>query len=329
MGPMEGIITMSILCSEITAKSSLMQFKSAKGFSALGQFGMLMLFFGLGMMLASILQWVMIMPLLPENTDMAAFSEAVQQVMKNQAYVNTFRWLQFLSTACIFFLPTLAFAFVCKSEPIQSLGFNKHVSIFQIMIAFLIMFTANLLADPLQNISKELITGFTSLQHIADSLENAYEDQVLMFSTMHTPWEWIVALFIMALLPAVFEEVFFRGALQNVLIEWWKRPVLAIIATSIIFSLIHSSIYLFLSRALLGFVLGWIYERTRNLWINIIAHFLNNALALGMMYAASKTSKAPSLQDTEFKVDTWLAIIAAFALFGLFKLLDKYTRLLR
>jgi membrane protease YdiL (CAAX protease family) len=326
---MEGIITMSILCSEITAKTSLMQFKSAKGFSALGQFGILMLFFGLGMMLASILQWVMIMPLLPENTDMAAFPEALQQAMKNPDLVNTFRWLQFLSTACIFLLPAIAFALVCKSEPINSLGFNRHLSIFQIMIAFLIMFTANLLADPLQNISKQFTARLPALQQMADSLEKAYEDQVLMLSAMHTPWEWILALVIMALLPAVFEEVFFRGALQNVLIEWWKRPILAILATSIIFSLIHSSVYLFLSRALLGFVLGWIYERTRNLWINIIAHFLNNALALGMMYAASKSSKAPSLQDTEFKVDTWLAIIAAFALVGLFKLLDKYTRLLR
>jgi membrane protease YdiL (CAAX protease family) len=133
----------------------------------------------------------------------------------------------------------------------------------------------------------------------------------------------------MALLPALFEEVFFRGALQNVLVDWWKKPVLAIIVTSIIFSLIHSSIYLFLSRAILGFVLGWMYHRTKNIWINIIAHFLNNALALGMMYAASQSNKTPTLQDTEFKVDTWLAILAAFALVGLFRMLDRYTDAIR
>jgi uncharacterized protein len=306
-----------------------MQFNQNKGFSGLGQFGMLMLFFGLGMMLASILQWIILMPLMPKGTSMSNFADGLQTMMSNPANVNLFRWLQFLSTACIFLLPAIAFALVCKKDPIRNLGFNRQISIFQILIGFLLIFTANLLAEPLQQLSKQFLFNFPALDHLAASMEQAYEDQVQLLATMHQAWEWMLALVIMALLPALFEEVFFRGALQNVLVDWWKKPVLAIIVTSIIFSLIHSSIYLFLSRAILGFVLGWMYHRTKNIWINIIAHFLNNALALGMMYAASQSNKTPTLQDTEFKVDTWLAILAAFALVGLFRMLDRYTDAIR
>jgi membrane protease YdiL (CAAX protease family) len=306
-----------------------MQSNHNKGFSNLGQFGMLLLFFGLGLMLASILQWIILFPLMPKGTDLSNFSDALQTMMKNPAQVNVFRWLQFLSTACIFLLPALAYAFVCKKKPMEALGFNLRISIFQILIGFLIIFTANLLADPLQQLSKQFLFNFPALDQLAASMEEAYENQVQLLASMHQAWEWMLALVIMALLPALFEEVFFRGALQNVLVDWWKKPVLAIIVTSIIFSLIHSSIYLFLSRALLGFVLGWMYHRTKNIWINIIAHFLNNALALGMMYAASQSKKTPTLQDTEFNVDTWLAILAAFALVGLFRMLDRYTDAIR
>lgn len=306
-----------------------MQFNQNKGFSGLGQFGMLMLFFGLGLMMASILQWIILMPLMPKGTSMTNFSDALQTMMNNPANVNLFRWLQFLSTACIFLLPTIAFVLVCKNEPLGSLGFNRRISIFQILLGFLIIFTANLLAEPLQQLSKQFLFNFPALDQLAASMEQAYEDQVQLLATMHQAWEWMLALVIMALLPALFEEVFFRGALQNVLVDWWKKPVLAIIVTSIIFSLIHSSIYLFLSRAILGFVLGWMYHRTKNIWINIVAHFLNNALALGMMYAASQSNKTPTLEDTEFKVDTWLAILAAFALVGLFRMLDRYTDAIR
>jgi membrane protease YdiL (CAAX protease family) len=306
-----------------------MQFNQNKGFSGLGLFGMLMLFFGLGLMLASILQWIILMPLLPKGSSMSNFSDALQTMMKNAQFVNLFRWLQFLSTACIFLLPAIAFALVCKKEPLSSLGFNRHVSIFQILIGFLLIFTANLLAEPLQQLSKQFLFNFPALDQLAASMEQAYEDQVQLLATMHHAWEWMLGLVIMALLPALFEEVFFRGALQNVLVDWWKKPVLAVLVTSIVFSLVHSSIYLFMSRALLGFVLGWMYHRTKNIWINIIAHFLNNALALGMMYAASKSSKTPSLEDTEFKVDAWLAILAALALVGLFRILDRYTNSIR
>ena len=63
----------------------------------------------------------------------------------------------------------------------------------------------------------------------------------------------VLILVVMAFFPALFEEIFFRGAMQELLERWWKKPLLAVIFTSIVFSLIHMSVYLFLSRFMASF----------------------------------------------------------------------------
>jgi membrane protease YdiL (CAAX protease family) len=129
----------------------------------------------------------------------------------------------------------------------------------------------------------------------------------------------------MAFFPALFEEMFFRGALQNLLVRWWKMPILAIFVTALLFSLIHASVYLFLSRLLLGFVLGYLFYETKNLWVNTIAHFLNNLLALAQLFAMSRKHQPVDPSAIDQKVEWWLALIALFSLIFLFKLLHRYS----
>ena len=99
-------------------------------------------------------------------------------------------------------------------------------------------------------------------------------------------FEYILALFIMAFLPALCEETLFRGGLQNFLTRSLKMPLLSIVIVSLIFSAIHFSWYGFLSRFFLGFILGFIYHYSGKLWLNIVGHFLNNAIAITAMYMA-------------------------------------------
>ena len=105
-----------------------------------------------------------------------------------------------------------------------------------------------------------------------NSWKDAYTEQVLALSNLKAG-RILMAIVIMAF-SALFEEIFPRS-LQTLLERWWKKPLLALIAASLVFSLIHLSVYLFLSRALLGgFVLGLMYQRSKNIWVNVIAQFL-------------------------------------------------------
>jgi hypothetical protein len=91
-------------------------------------------------------------------------------------------------------------------------------------------------------------------------------------------------LLIIAVLPALGEELLFRGYLQQKMCQWIRKPILAIIITAILFSAIHMQFLAFLPRFALGVVLGYLFYWSGSLWLPIIAHFLNNALVITFAY---------------------------------------------
>jgi membrane protease YdiL (CAAX protease family) len=130
----------------------------------------------------------------------------------------------------------------------------------------------------------------------------------------------------LAILPAVFEEVLFRGAVQNLFSRWWKAPILAIVVTSLLFSAVHFSVYSFLSRAALGFVLGWMYYRTGNIWLNIIAHAVNNAAAITALYITRLNDSTADLSKADPKLPLWLGIISLAAVYVLFIVFERVSK---
>jgi len=89
----------------------------------------------------------------------------------------------------------------------------------------------------------------------------------------------LVVLFSVAALPAVFEELAFRGVLQPLLIRVTGHAWIGIVLASVIFSAIHFQFYGFLPRVLLGMLFGWLAYRSGSLIPGMAAHFVNNALA--------------------------------------------------
>ena len=89
----------------------------------------------------------------------------------------------------------------------------------------------------------------------------------------------IVILLSVAGLPAIFEDLSFRGVLQPLLIRATGSAFWGIALTAIVFSAIHFQFYGFLPRVLLGALFGWLAHRTGSLIPGMAAHFANNALA--------------------------------------------------
>ena len=89
----------------------------------------------------------------------------------------------------------------------------------------------------------------------------------------------VVILLSVAGLPAIFEELSFRGVLQPLLIRATGSAFWGIALTAIVFSAIHFQFYGFLPRVLLGALFGWLAHRSGSLIPGMAAHFANNALA--------------------------------------------------
>lgn len=96
--------------------------------------------------------------------------------------------------------------------------------------------------------------------------------------------ELLLALLIIAVLPAVGEEIVFRGLIQNELYRGTNNIHVAIWVAAILFSAIHMQFYGFLPRLLLGAIFGYLYYWSGNLTLAIIAHFVNNAVSVIALY---------------------------------------------
>ena len=103
-------------------------------------------------------------------------------------------------------------------------------------------------------------------------------------TTFDSGMDLMIGIFVIALLPAIGEELVFRGMFQNEFYRGTGNIHLAIWASAIIFSAIHFQFYGFIPRLLLGALFGYLYYWSGNLLVPMFAHFFNNAFGVIMIY---------------------------------------------
>jgi membrane protease YdiL (CAAX protease family) len=94
----------------------------------------------------------------------------------------------------------------------------------------------------------------------------------------------LLNIIIMAALPAISEELIFRGVFQRIFQNLFRSGHSSVWFTSLLFSSIHLQFYGFLPRLILGLIFGYLFLWSRNLWLPVIAHFLNNAVPTAGAY---------------------------------------------
>ncbi len=99
---------------------------------------------------------------------------------------------------------------------------------------------------------------------------------------LNTPTNYMISLISLAVIPAVCEELIFRGVIVNSLKH--KGHLFAIIFSSIMFSLFHFSPSQLIYPICFGLILAIVYLRTNNILFPILLHFINNALTLSIQY---------------------------------------------
>ncbi|MCK5703055.1 MAG: CPBP family intramembrane metalloprotease [Cyclobacteriaceae bacterium] len=122
---------------------------------------------------------------------------------------------------------------------------------------------------------------------------------------------FILAIFVIAVIPAIGEELLFRGLLQNILKRIFKNYHVAIWIAAILFSAIHFQFYGFIPRVLLGALFGYLYVWTGNLLIPIVAHFLNNGISLFALYIYQKGLTDIDVESTEAFPTVYIIIFSA------------------
>lgn len=141
-----------------------------------------------------------------------------------------------------------------------------------------------------------------SLQGVEDWMktkEADLEDLTKFLTSFASPWQLLIALLVVAAIPAVGEELLFRGVVQNLFRQAFGNPHLAIWLAAAIFSAIHFQFYGFLPRMLLGALFGYLYFWTRDLRVAMFAHFVNNGATLVLVYLYNRKLLDFNVEETE------------------------------
>tara|TARA_B110000967_G_scaffold159322_1_gene164896 strand:- start:170 stop:1042 length:873 start_codon:yes stop_codon:yes gene_type:complete len=209
-------------------------------------------------------------------TDISLIEVGMMKFTK-QSEIDAVKFIQMFSSIGLFITPTLLYAYLCDFDLKLKLNFNRQTLILSIAIMLLI--------SPFIAFIYEWNLSF-NIPNWMLVFDNNAEKITKHFLKMNTTGDLFFNLLVMAIIPALGEELLFRGYLQQKICHWLDKPHFAIIITAILFSAIHMQFQGFLPRFVLGIVLGYLFYWSGSLWLPIIAHFLNNAIAITFAYPA-------------------------------------------
>ena len=239
---------------------------------------------------------------------------------------SSLKWLQFGQTLAVFLLPAFMVAYLWSERPLDWLHLSCSSAEcstpascwmkygFPVLLMVVAMPGINLLGA--WNAQLQLPEWLSPLEQWLQQQEEAAAVLTERFLRVRGARALIINIGLMALLPALGEEISFRGVLLNLCsqdakLSMTKRQHVAIWLVAIIFSAIHMQFYGFVPRMLLGALFGYMLVWTGTLWVPILMHFVNNAIAVVGYYIVYQKNIDPDTLDAIGSGQTlWLGILS-------------------
>ena len=221
---------------------------------------------------------------------------------------------QGLSSIMMFVVPPIVYYRFTRSEDqLEALGLRSPVEPqWLILIGVVLMFVSLPVTNQLARWN-ENTTFFDSFEKLEDFLKMMEETATAATEKMlnvDTFGGLLLNLLVIALIPAIGEELTFRGVLQQGLMRK-MNPHVAIVISAAIFSFIHFQFYGFLPRMFLGLLLGYMFYITDSLWTSILMHFVNNGTVVMVYYLNNKGIISIDAEHFGEAPNSWMVTISA------------------
>lgn len=222
-------------------------------------------------------------------------------ILANQTDWLGFMVLQGTASLIGFGLTAIVFSYLEAGNSKLHLGLQTFPSFKLLALTLLAIVAAQFFIEALVQLN-----GLLPAPDAVLELEKRIDAMLQAATSFTTLWQLAVAAVVMAVVPAIAEELFFRGLVMGDLLRSGIKPVTSIIVSGIIFSLVHFEFHNFLAIGVLGIFLGYLYYVSGSLWLCMAAHFINNFFAVLARYMANVGIISPELAEGETPV--WLTI---------------------
>lgn len=227
--------------------------------------------------------------------------------------------INILHSVFAFLLPAVVFVYLADPEPWAYLGLTKPVDSRQLSIVVGLGIVIIPVVGLLANWIKEIDLGGYSQQ-----LDEQRSKMLQQYLSSGSIGKMLLNVFFIGLVPAVCEELFFRGVIQRFAHTWLKKWWLSVVVSALVFAFWHFSISEFIPIFIAGFLIGWVYYLTSNLWLSILLHFLNNGLQVVLAYAEARSAGVGNNIDGFSWVSVLVFGASLLVLIFFVYLLEKY-----
>jgi len=230
-------------------------------------------------------------------------------------HIAFFKYFQILQSFSVFVVPPFIIAWLYSRNSFSFLRLNIPPLSPIYFLIFLLMFFSIPLINHLVEINQNLSfpESLKSVEQWMSQKEENANQIMVEFLKAENISALLLNLFMIAVLPAVGEELLFRGVLQRLIGNWLKNKHVGIFLAAVLFSAMHLQFYGFLPRLALGILFGYLFLWSGNLWLPIIAHFINNATAVIAFYVTRDESFVNKPQAYDY---SWGWIVLSLVLVG-------------
>jgi len=246
--------------------------------------------------------------------------------------ISMVKVIQTVSAIGTFIIPAFLLAYFFDEHPAEYLSINRRPNISSAFLVILVILASLPLINYLGELNERmsLPSFFSELEKWMKEMEDSAAGLTKSFLDMHSVSDMLYMVFMIALLPALGEELLFRGILQRLFSEWTRNIHAGIWISAVLFSAMHMQFYGFIPRMMLGALLGYLLAWSGSLWLPVIAHFINNASAVVLTYLFSKNIielDADKIGTGDEMNVVWISVVVVAFLLLLIYRIEKNRRL--
>ncbi len=239
--------------------------------------------------------------------------------------IRLLKYFQVTQSIGLFIIPPFILAWLFHGNWKEYLYLNSKIStasfLFVVAMVFFSLPLINFLGE--WNNQMQFPEGLSGLEEWMKSAEDRAEELTEAFLKVETTGGLFFNLFMIAFLPAIGEELLFRGVIQRIFTNWTRNYHWGIWISAILFSALHIQFYGFVPRLLLGVLFGYLLVLSGSIWLPIIAHFFNNAFAIVAMYLVDNGILNPQVEEIGSTSDSYYAAVLSLILVSILLWLIK------
>jgi hypothetical protein len=245
--------------------------------------------------------------------------------LDNPESIRVLKYFQIVQSIGVFIVPPFILAWLFHGNIAEYLSLDKPVNFPSVFLVLVLSVSASPFVNFIggMNENMQFPEWLSGVENWMKNAEDKAAEITIAFLKVETIGGLAFNIFMIAFLPAIGEELLFRGVIQRIFTNWTRNYHWGIWISALLFSALHLQFYGFVPRMFLGVLFGYLLVLSGSMWLPIVAHFINNGFAVVIMFLIDKKLLNPEIEEIGSTSDSYYMAAVSFVLIVVFLLMIK------